>query len=201
VKFPDGRAAGTVDDRLVSGVDLAPTMLGFAGITPPAGGVHGRDLFARDAARPTHIFAARDRMDTSIDRMRAVRTERFKYIRNYLPAVPYMQHNDYKEKNYPTWNLVKQLAKAGTITPEAGLFASATKPMEELFDLAADPHELKNLADTPAHAATLKQLRGLVDGFVKEYDRGFAYEDPVEIYRGYNGSLPEDEGATKGVKL
>ena len=193
IRFPDGRGAGTVDPRLAHGVDLAPTMLAACGITPPAGAMHGRDLFAPGAARPTHVFAARDRMDTSIDRMRAVRTERFKYIRNYLPAVPYMQHNAYKENGYPTWNLVKELTKAGTITPlEAALFAAPTKPIEELYDLAADPHEVKNLASVRAHAATLKQLRGLVDGFVRDYDRGTAYEDPVEIYRGYNGALPEE---------
>jgi arylsulfatase A-like enzyme len=198
VRFPDGRGAGTVDDRLAHGVDLAPTMLGFAGITPPAGAMHGRDLFAPGAPRPTHVFAARDRMDTSIDRMRAVRTERFKYIRNYLPAVPYMQHNAYKEKSYPTWNLVKELARAGTLTPpEAGLFAAATKPIEELYDLKADPHEVKNLAGVAQHAATLKELRRLVDGFVRDYDRGSTYEDPVDIFRGYHGRLPEEAGADK----
>ena len=198
VRFPDGRGAGTVDNSLVSGVDLAPSMLAMAGITPPPGAVHGRDLFAPGGARPTHIFAARDRMDTSIDRMRAVRTERFKYIRNYLPAVPYMQHNAYKEGSYPTWNLVKELTKAGTIRPpEAALFAAPTKPIEELYDLAADPFEVKNLARDRRHAATLKELRALVDGFVRDRDRGTQYEDPVDIYRGYNGHLPE-EGPGKG---
>ena len=199
VRFPDGRQAGTVDDRLVSGVDLAPTMLDLAGITPPAGAMHGRALFAAGTARPTHVFAARDRMDTSIDRMRAVRTERFKYIRNYLPAVPYMQHNAYKEKSYPTWNLVKELTRAGTIRPpEAALFAAATKPIEELYDLAADPHEVCNLAADRTHAATLKELRGLVDQWVRDYDRGTAYEDPVDIFRGYNGRLPEEADGGKG---
>jgi len=197
VRFPDGRRAGTVDDRLVSGVDLAPTLLGFAGIEPPVGAMHGRDLFAPGAPRPTHIFAARDRMDTSIDRMRAVRTDRFKYIRNHLPAVPYMQHNAYKEANYPTWNLVKELHKQGKLSPEADLFAADTKPIEELYDLAADPHEVRNLAADTAHASTLKELRGLVDGWIKETDRGTAYEDPVDIYRGYNGHLPEEAGKGK----
>ena len=98
------------------------------------------------------------------------------------------------------------------VTP--GYFAALGIPLIEGRDFAsldevAAPRQVivnesfrqKYLADTPAHAATLKQLRGLVDGFVKDYDRGFAYEDPVEIYRGYNGSLPEDDGPTKGVKL
>jgi arylsulfatase A-like enzyme len=195
VRFPDGRAPGTVDDRFVSGIDIAPTLLGFAGIRPPANAMQGQDIFG-PAYRPRpHIFAARDRMDTSIDRMRAVRTKQFKYIRNYLPAVPYMQHNEYKEQNYPTWNLVKEWAKQGKLTREQALFAAAEKPIEELFDVQADPDEVHNLASDPAHREVLKQMRALVDGFVSHNDQQVAFEDPVDIYRGYFKRLPEDSVA------
>ncbi|MEO8129322.1 MAG: hypothetical protein ABI822_19625, partial [Bryobacteraceae bacterium] len=140
----------------------------------------------------SHIFAARDRMDTSIDRMRAVRTRQFKYICNYLPAVPYMQHNEYKEQNYPTWNLVKDWAKQGKLTNEQSLFASVEKPIEELFDVQTDPDEVRNLAADPKYRETLKQLRGLVDGFVAGNDGLVKFEDPVDIFRGYYKHLPED---------
>jgi len=192
VRFPDRRRAGTVDDTLVSAVDIAPTLLGFAGIRPPAGAMHGQDVFAPDRAPRPHIFAARDRMDISIDRMRAVRTAQFKYIRNYLPAVPYMQHNPYKEENYPTWNLVKEWNRQGKLNAAQGLFASATKPVEELYDVKADPDEVHNLAGDAGQKTTLAALRGLVDGFVRDYDPHRAYEDPVDIHRGYYGKLPED---------
>src|ERR1039457_3613731 len=43
---------------------------------------------------------------------------RYKYIRNYFPMIPYMQHNEYKEKNYPTWNLVKEWARQGKLNRE-----------------------------------------------------------------------------------
>lgn len=194
VRFPDRRNAGAVDERLASGVDLAPTLLGFAGVVPPPGAVHGFDLFSPEAPRRDCIFAARDRMDDSIDRMRAVRTERFKYIRNALPAVPYMQRNAYKERNYPTWNLVKRLHKEGTLTQAADLFAAETKPIEELYDLQADPHEVRNLAAEPAFAAQLREMRGRLDKWLLEYDRASAYEDPVDVYRGFHGRLPEDPG-------
>ena len=55
----------------VSGVDIAPTLLGFAGIRPPPGAMHGVNIFATDAPRRDCIFAARDRMGISIDRMPA----------------------------------------------------------------------------------------------------------------------------------
>jgi len=184
VRFPDGRDAGKVTDQLVSGVDLAPTMLGFAGIRPPPGAMQGRDFFAPDSQPRTEVFAARDRMDIAIDRMRAVRTDRYKYIRNYLPAVPYMQPNLYKEREYPTWNLVKQLYKEGRLTPEAALFAGPVKPIEELYDIQADPAEVRNLAGDPVHATALNDLRARVDVWTKETDRALNYEDPVDIYRG-----------------
>jgi len=197
VRFPDRRAPngllpGTFDNRFVRGIDIAPTLLGFGGIRPPTGAVQGQDIFGPAYRERSHIFAARDRMDTSIDRMRAVRTKQFKYIRNYLPAVPYMQHNQYKEQNYPTWNLVKDWGKQGKLTKEQALFAAAEKPIEELFDVLADPDEVRNLAGDPKHRDVLKQLRTLVDGFVDENDRLVTFEDPVDVYRGYFKHLPED---------
>jgi N-sulfoglucosamine sulfohydrolase len=194
VRFPDGRA-GTVDDRFVSGIDIAPTLLGFAGVRPPTGAMQGQDIFGTSYIPRPHIFAARDRMDTSIDRMRAVRTREFKYIRNYLPGIPYMQHNEYKEKNYPTWNLVKDWAKQGKLTKEQSLFAAPEKPIEELFDVQADPDEVRNLAGDPKYRETLKRLRALIDRFVEENDRLVNFEDPVDVYRGYYGHLPEDPTA------
>ena len=195
VRFPDARAAGTVDDRLVSGVDIAPTLLGLAGIEIPPAATHGRDLFAPATQPRAHIFAARDRMDESTDRMRAVRTARHKYIRNYFPMIPYMQRNAYKERNYPTWNLVKKLAKENKLPPEAALFAADRKPIEELYDLQADPHELKNLAADPAHHVTLKELRALVDDWVRDTnDRGIFGEDPVEPLE-HRQALSADEDA------
>jgi len=187
IRFPDGRGKGTADDRFVSAIDYAPTLLGLAGIRPPAGAMQGQDIFGPDYKPRSHIFAARDRMDISIDRMRAVRTKQFKYIRNYFPATPYMQHNPYKEAQYPTWNLVKEWNKLGKLNAAQALFASAEKPIEELFDVQADPDEVHNLAKDPTHKKTLAELRTLVDGFVKENDQRVVYEDPVDIYRGYYG--------------
>ena len=187
IRFPNGGGAGTVDDRFVSAIDFAPTLLGFAGIRPPAGAVQGQDVFGPDNKPRSHIFAARDRMDISIDRMRAVRTKQFKYIRNYFPAIPYMQSNPYKEGAYPTWNLVKEWNKQGKLNAAQALFAAAEKPIEELFDVQADPDEVHNLAKDAGRKQVLNELRALVDGFVKENDQRVVYEDPVDIYRGYYG--------------
>jgi arylsulfatase A-like enzyme len=199
IAWPDRRRGGSVDAQLVSAIDISAAMLGFAGVKP-APVFQGRDFLAPGAQPREHIFAARDRMDESTDRMRAVRTAQWKYIRNYFPAIPYMQHNAYKERQYPTWNLVKELAAAGKLSPEAALFASPTKPIEELYDLSADPHEVRNLANNPAHAAKLRELRALIDQWVVEtHDQGGVMEDPLDIYKGYNGRLPDEAGAKKGA--
>jgi N-sulfoglucosamine sulfohydrolase len=197
VRFPDGRMAGTVDDRFVSAVDYLPTLLGFGGIQVPAGATQGRNIFDPASQARSHVLLARDRMDISIDRMRAVRTKQFKYIRNYYPAIPYMQHNPYKEQEYPTWNLVKEWARMGKLNREQGLFASAVKPIEELYDVVADPDEVRNLALEASRHETLQELRALVDGFVRENDSRNPPEDPLDIQRGYYGRMPE-ELATAG---
>ena len=198
IALPDRHRAGTVDEQMISSIDLSAALLGFAGVKP--GPVfQGRNFLAPDAQPRQHIFAARDRMDSSTDRMRAVRTAQWKYIRNYFPAIPYQQHNVYKDLNYPTWNLVRELGRAGKLSPEATLFSAERKPIEELFDLATDPHEVRNLAENPAHFETLRRLRALVDQWVVESgDRGGINEDPLDIYRGYNGQLPDQPGPRKG---
>jgi N-sulfoglucosamine sulfohydrolase len=200
IAWPDGRRAGTVDAQMVSSIDVSAAMLALAG-AQPAPAMQGRDFLAPGATPRSHIFAARDRMDESTDRMRAVRTPQWKYIRNYFPGIPYMQRNAYKESQYPTWGLVKQLAREGKLTPEAALFAAERKPVEELFDLSSDPHEVRNLALDPAHSAKLRELRGLVDKWVVESgDKGGAMEDPLDIFRGYNNRLPEEPVSSKAAK-
>jgi len=134
-------------------------------------------------------------MDISIDRMRAVRTRQYKYIRNYLPTIPYMQPNPYKEGAYPTWNLVKEWARQGKLNREQALFAAPVKPIEELYDLSADPDEVHNLVTDSSRKQVLTEMRALVDGFVRDNDSLALYEDPLDVYRGYYGRLPEDIAA------
>jgi arylsulfatase A-like enzyme len=184
VRWPGNIAPGTVRDDLISGVDLTGSTLAAAGIEVPRN-LHGRDFLGGAPKRP-HIFAARDRCDIAIERMRCVRDAGYKYIRNFLPGIPYMQRNPYKEKEYPTWNLVKQLNREGKLNAIQALFAADSKPVEELYDLGTDPHEVRNLASEAAEAGRLISMRKLVDDWIIETgDKGNIMEDPVEIYRDY----------------
>jgi hypothetical protein len=97
-----------------------------------------------------------------------------------------MQRNPYKEKEYPTWNLVKQLNREGKLNAVQALFAADSKPVEELYDLGTDPHEVRNLASEATEAGRLISMRKLVDDWIIETgDKGNIMEDPVEIYRDY----------------
>jgi arylsulfatase A-like enzyme len=180
-----GQLKSEVRPDLVSSLDVTASTLAAAGIEIPAS-MPGRDILSGKAPRRTHIFAARDRCDTAIERMRAVRDDRYKYIRNFLPGIPYMQPNPYKEREYPTWNLVKQLKRDGKLNSVQSLFAADFKPVEELYDSTVDPHEVRNLASEPVERDRLKAMRKLVDDWIAETkDQGAVMEDPVRIHEDY----------------
>ena len=180
-----GQPTAKVREDLVCSLDLTAATLGAAGIpVPPT--LDGRDFLASNAIPRTRIFAARDRCDTATERMRCVLDDRYKYIRNYLPGIPYMQSNPYKEKEYPTWNLVKELKAAGKLNRVQSLFAADSKPVEELYDLKADPDEVQNLAGNPSQETRLASMRQELDQWVIDTnDQGRQMEDPLPIHQNY----------------
>jgi arylsulfatase A-like enzyme len=168
VRWPGTVAPGTVADGLVSLIDVAATTLEIAGVDIP-GHLQGRVFVGLDAAEPRSlVHAARDRCDETQDRIRCVRTDRYKYIRNFYPEKPYTAPNAYKERQYPVLALMRRLYGEGRLAPEQLPFMMPTRPAEELYDLAADPFELRNLADEPAHAETLEKLRAELDRWIEE---------------------------------
>lgn len=153
-----GIARGKVRDDLVEHIDLAATSLALAGVEIPKT-MQGRDILARDYKSRDAVFAARDRCDETVERLRCVRTERFKYILNGFPERPHLQPNRYKD-NKAIVKRLRELHEAGKLDPLAEkLLFAPNRPKEELYDLEADPFEIRNLADDPAHRKTLTELR------------------------------------------
>jgi hypothetical protein len=138
-------------------------------------------VFIGDGAKfRDYVIAARDRCDETVDRIRAVRTTQYKYIRNYYPERAYTQQNIYKDTSYPPLRVMRDLKAAGKLTPEQMLFMADTRPPEELYDLAGDPHELKNLAAVEEHKATLAELSGVLDNWISDTgDKGEIPENPL----------------------
>lgn len=164
---PQGFVPGTVSSNLVSAIDITVTTLKLAGIEPPAH-MQGRVFLGPQAEAREYIVAARDRCDETVDRIRCIRTRRYKYIRNFLPERAWTQGNIYKDTAYPPLRVMRDLEAAGKLTPEQARFMAPTRPPEELYDLEADPHELNNLASIPQQQATLEKLRGLLEDWIRE---------------------------------
>jgi N-sulfoglucosamine sulfohydrolase len=192
IPAPAGLRAGTVDDRLVEAIDLAPTFLSIAGRSQPEG-LQGRVLFG-DRALPAreYAFGARDRCDETVFRLRTVRDSRYRYIRNFTPDRPFLQANEYKERSYPVWNLLKELDAQGQLTQTQKALTAATMPAEELYDLEADPHEIRNLAtsEDPKHRATLERLREVLARWIETTDDQGRFPEPAEVVAAKGATRP-----------
>ncbi len=159
---PDGVARGSVDDRLVNLLDLGPTVLSLAGVPVPSH-MEGRPTFGKGFTEARdHLFGARDRIDERFDLVRSVRNSRFRYIRNLMPWRPALQHKSYAERN-ATRQEMRRLLAANDLAPEIAQFFSTPRPAEELYDLANDPWELKNLVAASEHQDVLNELRAQCD--------------------------------------
>ncbi len=176
LRWPGKVSAGETRNELTSLLDLMPTTLAAAGIESPK--LPGVNLLDPKWNGHERLFAARDRCGDAPDRIRSVRTKNFKYIRNFHPERPYTQLSSYKKLSYPVVTVMKVLHDEGQWTSP---FMAATRPEEELYDLAADPHEMINLADNPAYAQQLGQLRSELDDWIVETGDKGAVEEKVDL--------------------
>jgi N-sulfoglucosamine sulfohydrolase len=183
VRWPGQVKPGSVRDDLTCFLDLAPTLITLAGGEVPKQ-MTGR-VFLGDKTQdpPKYVFAARDRMDETYDRVRSVRGERFRYVRNFHPELPYFQYINYMDE-MPILKDWRRLAFEGKLNATQKLFWTKTKPEEELYDTAADPHEIKNLAADPKHADTLKAMRAALDKWVTDTNDLGAVPEKELIKRG-----------------
>jgi len=178
VRFPDGIHAGKYDTSLISNIDIPATSLALAGIDVP-GYMHGHNIFSEN--KRDFVFCMRDRCDETVDRIRSVRNDQFKYIRNFYPDRPYTQFNKYKVVRYPTLTLMKVMYEKGELTPEQAVFMGSERPAEELYNLYDDPFEMNNEATNPYFNMELNRMRTALDRWLDEYDMGTYPEDSTEI--------------------
>ena len=181
VRYPDGREAGSVRDELVSFVDFAPTVLSLAGVEIPPH-MQGQSFLDKQEVRERdYVYAAKDRMDPALDTARAVRDKRFKYIKNYRPEKPFVQFIPYRDQMGLMQELLEGHEK-GTLNSAQSLWFRPTKPVEELYDTANDPHELNNLANDPGFQDILLELRQAHERWAEETgDLGLIPEQELVI--------------------
>lgn len=162
MRWPGKVDSGQVNRGLVTSLDICATVLEAAGVTPPVP-LHGKSLLDSTLTDRKYVFAARDKMDETHDAMRAIRSMNYKLIVNLMPERPYCQFNRYKEGAYPILAEMNVMNLEGKLTPEQAAFFATTKPEIELYDLKKDPHEVRNVANSPAYASVKAELLTALD--------------------------------------
>ena len=175
---PGDYVPGGTTDRLVSFVDLAPTLLSLIGTQPPEW-MHGKAFMGSHEAAPRHWnFGFRGRMDERVDLVRSVTDGRYVYIRHYHPHRPCGQHVAYMFQT-PTTRVWHNLFQRGRLNEDQAAFW-LRKPSEALFDLESDPDEVNNLADSGPHKAVLQKMRRVQENWAREIrDLGFLAEGEI----------------------
>jgi N-sulfoglucosamine sulfohydrolase len=167
VRWPGVAKAGAVRSDPAIALDMTATSVMAAGIPIPQY-FHGRPLFGAQAKPRDYIVTARDRCDETIDRIRAVRDRRYKYIRNFMPERPYTQPNAYIEENYPTQKVLKELHAAGKLNAVQEQWMAPHKPEIEFYDTETDPFEVHNLAASKEHADRIANFSKTLDAWMAE---------------------------------
>lgn len=187
---PKEYSVGGKSDRLVSFVDLAPTLLSVVGIKPPEW-MQGRAFAGEHQVDgPEYMHGFRGRMDERYDMVRSVTDGRFVYLRNYMPHLSQGQHVNYQFET-PSTATWRAFYDAGKLTAAQSRFWNTPKESEELYDLETDPDEVENLISSPKHQAIIKRLRGAMKAQVFAIrDTGFLPEG--EIHRRSAGKAPYD---------
>ena len=156
VKFPKSLHAGEKDDRLLSFVDLAPTVLQMAGIEIPQH-MQGKPIneFSHKSLRD-HLITASDRFDGQYDRIRAIQDKTFKLIKNFYPEKPHHLDIQYR-KNMPMMQKLMKLFLDGQLNQDQQKWF-AQKEEYEFYDLQLDPFELKNQIQNPDYQDQIQLL-------------------------------------------
>jgi arylsulfatase A-like enzyme len=171
--WPRTIRAGSVYHRgLVSTVALAPTVLDVAGAATPEDmqGRSFRELFTAPDSYPgsRYVFSERNWHDCD-EHQRAVRTTRFKLIRtDAYTGLPLCTAADVGGS--AAFLALRGRAKAGRLTAAQRRLFEAPRARLELYDLEADPWELRNVADDPAYAKQVRELAAVLQEWIEGTD-------------------------------
>ena len=140
--------------------------------------LEGRNLFADDFTPRKHVISARDRCDYTIDRTRTVRTEKYRYLKNFLTDRPLLQPQ-YRD-GQPATKMLRNLHAEGKLNAIQKTAFFGARPAEELYDIEKDPHQINNLAKDPALAEELKRHRAILEKWMKATDDKGQYPESDE---------------------
>ena len=167
IKWPGNISPGTVFEDLVSTIDLPPTVLSILGMDIPAH-MQGQAFLGSKAQSPReYVYASRDRYDESYDMVRAVRSKKFKYIRNYHTEQPYFEWIPYRDK-HPIMEEIWRLHLENKLNEAQSKMFIYPRPVEELYDIINDPDEINNLAANQEYNSVKDELSNALDAWINK---------------------------------
>jgi len=183
VRWPGVLHAGSINKDLVSTVDLAPTVLSILGFDVPSY-MQGSIFLGSSADTPRdYIYASRDRYDESYDMVRAIRSKRYKYIRNYCPNLPYYLWIPYRDK-HPIMEEIWRMHLEGKLSSDQSVMFEYPRSTEELYDLEKDPYEVNNLAGDLEMEEKKCELSAALDKWMDEVG-DYGMMDEVQMVRAW----------------
>ncbi len=179
-----GIAPKSTEERLVSLIDLAPSMLKLAGLSVPAW-MEGQAILGGEFPERSVLFAARDRCGDAMDRIRAVIGRDSWLVQNFNTDLPRLNWSGYKEASYPGMALLRVLQASGGLNALQSKWLSPSRLAFEFYDLKADPKGLHDVSDHPDHSAKILSMRQQLEQWIaKSNDQGLsgdpATEPPLE---------------------
>lgn len=174
-------APGSANNDLVSFVDFGPATLNLAGVAIPDNMQGQPFLGANIPAPPDYVFGYRGRADDMHEVSRAIHTGDYIYVRHFMPYLPYIQPGRIFGDGKTSYKELNRLHAAGELPVESEKMYGR-KPVEELYNLAADPDELTNLAAAPEQAERIAAFRTqLHDELIDIRDVGISFEPEMML--------------------
>ena len=179
IRYPNKMNAGKVDERIVSLMDLGPTVLSLLSIEPPKH-YDGKAIAGPFEEQPReYAFGTADRFDESTDMQRSVLDGRYVYIKNFMPELPLIYRNKYRERITMNSKLI-EMDSLDILEGDAKYMFMKTKPLEEFYDLFNDPYEVNNIINDPKQASRIKNFRVALENWQEEIkDQGFIAENKL----------------------
>lgn len=174
ISWPGKIQAGSINEALVNWTDLLPTLLDAAGGSAPTacdGSSFLQVMLGKSDHHRSRVFTTHSNDNRmNVYPARAVREERYKYIRNLHPEYAFTTHIDLvggelgQRAFFSTWE------EAAKTDPQAAAILTRyhQRPAEELYDLRNDPDEKHNLAEQAQLSSVLVHMRHVMDEWLKE---------------------------------